>query len=536
MKVVAYVRVSSERQAEKELSIPAQLKAIQQYCQEKGWIIVGEYIEKAKSAKTDNRPEFQKMIALAKRPNRPFDAIVVHKFDRFSRKRDDHVIYKALLNKCGVKVISVIEQTEAETPQDLLLEGMLEVISEFYNANLASEVKKGMTQNAKQGYNNGGTPPYGYRTEHIALGASKTKAVWVLGPREEIDIVRWIFHQYAYEGSGYKKIANTLNEKGVPTQKGGKWSASTIRAIIFNESYIGRKVWNKQDYQTKGKKWKDRSEWIVTENAHPAIITEELFNLCQKRAKERNNGGGETHKPFQTKPNSPFWLRGIFYCDKCNSRMVGHSTSTTRKYGGQKYYICGGYMRKGKDFCPYVGWRKEQIEKIVANKLRSALLRLTFDDQIVGEIHQYHRDSNKHVVASITGLETEIGFLKKRIEQMRQELQTGGGKAYYEDVITEMQAELKEKEAEYAHKKNLYQELILPETAIDSIKHDIRNLINLLNEEVPNPQLLNEYFGKFVSSVIIQRETKMVQITMNLKYGEQVLYQKMIVADWELAK
>lgn len=239
MKVVAYVRVSSERQAEKELSIPAQLKAIQQYCQEKGWIIVGEYIEKAKSAKTDNRPEFQKMIALAKRPNRPFDAIVVHKFDRFSRKRDDHVIYKALLNKCGVKVISVTEQTEAETPQDLLLEGMLEVISEFYNANLASEVKKGMTQNAKQGYNNGGTPPYGYRTEHIALGASKTKAVWVLGPREEIDIVRWIFHQYAYEGSGYKKIANTLNEKGVPTQKGGKWSASTIRAIIFNESYIG---------------------------------------------------------------------------------------------------------------------------------------------------------------------------------------------------------------------------------------------------------------------------------------------------------
>lgn len=100
MKVVAYVRVSSERQAEKELSIPAQLKAIQQYCQEKGWIIVGEYIEKAKSAKTDNRPEFQKMIALAKRPNRPFDAIVVHKFDRFSRKRDDHVIYKALLRGC----------------------------------------------------------------------------------------------------------------------------------------------------------------------------------------------------------------------------------------------------------------------------------------------------------------------------------------------------------------------------------------------------------------------------------------------------
>ena len=124
MKVAIYARVSSDRQAEKELSIPAQVKATQQYCLEKGWFIVNEFIEKGKSAKTDDRLEFQRMIALAKRSNRPFDVVVVHKFDRFSRKRDDHVIYKALLNQCGVKVISVTEQTEAETPQDMLLEGM----------------------------------------------------------------------------------------------------------------------------------------------------------------------------------------------------------------------------------------------------------------------------------------------------------------------------------------------------------------------------------------------------------------------------
>ncbi|WP_342425504.1 recombinase family protein [Paenibacillus sp. FSL L8-0502] len=93
--------MSSDRQAEKELSIPAQLKAIQQYCLDKGWIIVNEFIEKEKLAKTDDYPEFRKMIALAKRSNRPFDAVVAQKFDRFSRKRDDHVIYKALLNQCG---------------------------------------------------------------------------------------------------------------------------------------------------------------------------------------------------------------------------------------------------------------------------------------------------------------------------------------------------------------------------------------------------------------------------------------------------
>lgn len=254
MKVVIYARVSSDHQAEKELSIPAQLKAIHKFCQEKGWMVVGEYLEKGKSAKTDQRPEFQKMIAMAKRPNRHFDAIVVHKFDRFSRKREDHIIYKALLQKDGVKVISSTEQTDPETPHGMLLKGMLEVISEFYNVNLAAEVKKGMSQNAKQGYSNGGNAPYGYRTEHIALSANKTKTVWVLGPREEVDTIKWIFNQYAQDGLGYKAIATLLNQKGVPTLKGGKWSASTIRAIIFNESYIGRRVWNKQDYQTKGKK------------------------------------------------------------------------------------------------------------------------------------------------------------------------------------------------------------------------------------------------------------------------------------------
>jgi len=404
MKVAIYARVSSTQQAEKEISIPAQVKAIQQYCQEREHIIVSEFLEKGKSAKTDDREQFQRMIAMAKRSNRPFDAILVHKFDRFSRKRDDHVIYKALLAQVGVKVISVTEQTDNDTPQDKLLEGMLEVMSEFFNANLAVEVRKGMAQNAKLGYNNGGTPPYGYRTEHIALGNQKTKAVWVLGPREEIDVIRWIFNQYAYENAGYKKIAARLNERGVPTQKGGQWSASTIRAIIFNESYIGRKIWNKQDYQTKGKKWKDRSEWVITDNAHPSIITEELFNVCQERAKNRNNGGGATHNPFQIKPNSPFWLRGFFHCDKCGSKMLGHSTSTTRKYGGQRYYLCGGYMRKGKEFCEYISWRKETIERIVTNKLRTALLRLTLDNQLEAEILRYHNESQRQSIDALSTL------------------------------------------------------------------------------------------------------------------------------------
>lgn len=530
MKVAIYARVSSSQQAEKEISIPAQIKAIQQYCLGKGWTIVNEFIEKGKSAKTDDRPEFQKMIALAKRPNRPFEAVIVHKFDRFSRKRDDHVIYKALLAKVGVKVISVTEQTEAETPQDMLLEGMLEVMSEFFNANLAVEVRKGMTQNAKQGYNNGGIPPYGYRTEHIALGNQKTKAVWVPGPREEVDLVRWIFNQYAYENKGYHRIASELNEKKVPSQKGGTWSASTIRAIIYNESYIGRKVWNKQDYQTKGKKWRDRSEWIITENAQPALISKELFELCQENAKKRHNGGGETHKPFGSKTASPFWLRGVMVCDKCGSRMIGNSASTRTKSGGQQYYTCGGYLRKGKEFCSYVGWRKDRVEELVANKLRTTLLRLSMDNNLMEEILLYHNEKNKHLIAQQFNLEAEISFLKKRVQTIEADINSGKGKLYHQEMLDEMNRELEMKLAELDTLVQSITVIDVSEEYIASVKYDIHTFINLMDDEVANPQMLHQLAGKFISKLFIQRETKQMYMFMQLRADDDVLLEKSILA------
>lgn len=531
MKVAFYVRVSSDRQAEKELSIPAQVKAIQQYCQEHGHIIVSEFIEKGKSAKTDDRDEFQKMIAMSKRSNRPFEAILVHKFDRFSRKRDDHVIYKALLAKVGVKVISVTEQTEAETPQDLLLEGMLEVMSEFFNANLATEVMKGMTQNAKQGYNNGGTPPYGYRTEHIALGAKKTKSVWVLGPREEIDIIRWIFNQYAYENAGYKKISSMLNEKGVPTQKGGQWSASTIRAFIFNESYVGRKIWNKQDYQIKGKKWRDRSEWVITENAHPSIIAKDLFDLCQERAKARNNGGGETHKPFQLKATSPYWLKGIIHCDKCGSRMLGHTTSSTKSYGGQKYYLCGGYMRKGRENCLYVGWRKDLIERAAAIKLRNAFLRLTMGQNLGEEITLYHTDKNKHSVTELHAIQLEVAYLKTKVDNLRTEIVAGKEKPYHKEMLTDMEGELQEKESRWEDLSSSISKLEILDSKIESTKHDFHMIINLLDSDGANPQLLNQLLLKYVSKAFVERESKLIYVTIQLNWDGLLMYEKTIVAD-----
>jgi DNA invertase Pin-like site-specific DNA recombinase len=272
MKVIIYLRVSSEQQAERQLSIPAQREALERFASERNWQIIDEYVDEAKSAKTDERPDFLRMIGAAQKPNREFQAILVHKFDRFSRSRADHTIYKALLKKLGISVISATEPTEPDTPHGMLMEGMLEVISEFYNVNLKHETMKGMKENAIQGFHCGGRAPFGYR-----LVRTGSKVNYELGPDEEVKIIKQIFSMAA-KSMGGKKIARTLNEQGIPI--GRKWIPSTVLSILGNQAYLGHRIWNKKS-EVNGRK-NPQSDWIITEDSHPAIIDKKLWDAAQK--------------------------------------------------------------------------------------------------------------------------------------------------------------------------------------------------------------------------------------------------------------
>jgi DNA invertase Pin-like site-specific DNA recombinase len=273
MNVVTYLRVSSEQQAERELSIPAQREALQQYAEEKGWTIIDEYIDEAKTAKNADREDFQRMIAAAQQPSKNFKAILVHKFDRFSRSREDHIIYKALLKKQGILVLSASEPIEPDTPHGMLLEGMLEVISEFYNMNLKHETLKGMKENAIQGFHCGGRAPYGYR-----LFRNGSKVNYCLGPDYEVAIVQQMF-KMASEDAGGKKITRFLNEMEAGRESNRKWSPSTVLSLLSNHAYLGYRTWNKKS-EVNGHK-NPESEWIVTKERHPAIIDLKLWEAAQ---------------------------------------------------------------------------------------------------------------------------------------------------------------------------------------------------------------------------------------------------------------
>lgn len=185
-------------------------------------------------------------------------------------------------------------------------------------------------------------------------------------------------------------------------------------------------------------------------------------------------------------------------------------------------------MRKGKEFCSYVGWRKERIEEVVTNKLRTTLLRLSMDNQLEEEIRMYHNEKNKHVITQVSNLAAEIAFLEKRVDAIKDDIQAGKGKSFHQEMLDEMQTELTDKKAEHeALSIGLY-EVNLPEEFIASVRYDIQTLIGLLDAEVQNPQMLHSLIGKFVSQVRVMRETKQVHITVQFANADRTLCEKNI--------
>ena len=174
MDVSLYARVSSDRQ-DVDLSISAQLRALREYAEREGHVVVREFVDEAESGRTAQRPVFQEMVRLACQNPSPFSAILVWKLSRFARNREDSIIYKSFLRKHGVQVISINEPV-SEGPTGRMLEGIIEVIDEFYSANLGQDVRRGMREAALRGFWVGTRPPFGYRPVKVQDGVrSRTR-------------------------------------------------------------------------------------------------------------------------------------------------------------------------------------------------------------------------------------------------------------------------------------------------------------------------------------------------------------------------
>jgi len=264
MKAVIYARYSSDSQREE--SVEGQLRECKEFAEKNGITILNNYIDRALSAKTDNRPQFQAMIKDSAK--HLFDVVIVWKLDRFARNRYDSAHYKAILRKNGVKVISA-KETIAEDSTGILLESLLEGYAEFYSAELSEKVKRGHTENALKAKYNGGGMPLGY----------------VKGENQEyqldlplVPLVLETFTRYS-EGQTIKSIVDWLNDSGVKSKNGKPVSINMVTSMLKNRRYTGTYVYGD----------------LTIPDAIPAAIPMDLFERVQERM-EKNKRAPARHK------------------------------------------------------------------------------------------------------------------------------------------------------------------------------------------------------------------------------------------------
>ena len=267
-----YARVSSDRQ-DVDLSVAAQLRALRDYAEKNGYLVAREYIDEAESGRIADRPQFQRMLDEASKPESPFQEILVWKFSRFTRKREHAVAFKSMLRRRGVRVVSITEQAD-DTPTGKLLEAIIESVDEFYSENLAQEVTRGMRESASRGFWVTSYAPYGYKRVHVQDGPKKRPTLELNPPADAV--VRRIFDM-ALQGKSILDVTKTLNAEGIPTTNGKKWLKTTIHTMLDNEAYTGAVVW--------GAKAKDGAPPVRVEDAHPAIISKGEFQKGQEAAR-----------------------------------------------------------------------------------------------------------------------------------------------------------------------------------------------------------------------------------------------------------
>ena len=374
MNAVIYARYSSDSQREE--SIEGQLRECWEYAERNGMTVVGTYIDRALSAKTADRPEFQHMIKDSAKEL--FEVVLVWKLDRFSRDRYDSAHYKHILKKNGVKVVSTKEHI-SEGPEGIILEAMLEGYAEFYSAELSEKIHRGQKENALKGKNNGGGIPLGYLLD-------KKEQKLVVDP-VTAPLVIEVFERYA-SGETVRSIVEDFNVRGLRTRKGRAFNINSFGSLLKNRKYIG-------EY---------RYQDVVIAGGVPAIVPEDLFYRVQERM-EKNR-----HAPAMSKAKEDYLLTTKLFCGKCKRMMVGESG---KSHTGvmHYYYKCGGAKRR--QGCDKKAVRKDWIERAV---VRLTMQRV-MDEEKINRLIDAILVMQEQEDTTTPALRSQLSNLLKAIEQ-----------------------------------------------------------------------------------------------------------------------
>lgn len=427
MKKIAacYIRVSTDDQT--ELSPSSQLEALKEYAEAHDYIIAEEYIFKDEGISgrtTQKRPEFNRMIAVAKTKPKPFEAVLLWKFSRFARNRTDAIVYKNLLrNELGIDVISISESLGEDRGTALILESMFEAMDEYYSINLSTEVKRSMKLKAEKGQPLS-VAPFGYRMVNKQFEIDPDKA----------EVIRYIFSAYE-NGDGIRKIARFLNETGVKTNRGSIPDHRFVSYILSNPVYCGYTRWCSSGHANYSRKAEiDMTNVILVKGTHESIISEEQFERVQRKVKETK----QRYQKYQRTEAAATWLfKGLIKCDSCGSTLVRLSTKN-------QSLQCNSYNRGTCHVSHYLAISK--ATKAILCGLENAVKTLNFNVVTSG--------TDKREQEKIDMLKRAADAEKAKLKRIRDAFEAGidtidefrENKARIAGNIAELEAELKKAE------------------------------------------------------------------------------------------
>ena len=336
-----------------DLSVPDQLEALRDYAWKNDYVVVREYVDDTEIRDNPDKPRFRRMIDEASKTNSPFREVLVWRFSRFTRKREHDVAFRSMLQRKGVRVVSVAEQADDSIPHKLL-EEIIASLDEFHSENQAWENTSRMRDAASRGFWISGRTPFGYK--RVVVQDGRRKRLTLEPDSTSSRIVKRIF-ELAEAGKGTLDITRTLNEEGIASPRGKPWGKTSVRGILTNEAYTGTLVW--------GESAPDKAVPVRVDKAFPAIVCRAQFrrvnDLLRSRAPKvahlRRVGGS-------------FLLNGLVKCKTCKSALVGQVS----KSGKFAYYVCQYLTKRGSGACDAPRLDAHKFDKLVVGRIRSNIL------------------------------------------------------------------------------------------------------------------------------------------------------------------
>ncbi len=446
---VAYYRYSSHAQTEQ--SIEGQRHDCEAYAKQNGIVIINEYVDRAISAKSDDRPQFQKMISDAEKGN--FNIVLVWKLDRFARNRYDSAYYKSRLSKAGVKLVSVMENI-TDRPEGILIESLLEGMAEYYSAELAQKVRRGTRESANK-CKVLGPLPLGYKK-----AADGTYEI----DEEQAKIVRYIYSRFN-EGTTNADIVKELNEQGYTNSKGKPFKSNSLYTILQNERYAGVYIYDN----------------IKIPGGIPPIISRETFDEAQKK-KHRNRTTLRRHTDERE-----YLLTTKLFCGECGTMMIGKSGygRGNKKY---HYYACKEHIKK---HCDTKNVRAEDLEYLVFETIKEMILTDENIKEIATAVMDYYESSKPK--SNIQSLQAQLRETETKIANVLKAIESGIISDSVTSRLNTLEAHKQALESDIAHLK-----LQVPTITREQILFMLEKFRDFKNTAENLPILLRTFVNKII--------------------------------------